>query len=214
MSQLNTIWLCVATSGKTVDGREISPTDLLQMAENYNPELYTALIWQEHQRANGNLGQVVALKSETVGDEVKLFATLRPNARLLELNQQRQKLFTSIEIIPDFARTGKAYLGGLAVTDSPASVGTTQLHFSINGIQQSKFVMGNKEPLNFTNNWQEDEINSILNQFKYLDSNDKSLLFSILKNSYRNNEVKPSQAAFIAAQKAIDYQKNNAKFAI
>ncbi|PNB14442.1 GPO family capsid scaffolding protein, partial [Pseudomonas sp. DP16D-E2] len=41
-----------------------------------------------------------------------------------------QKLFTSIEIQPEFADTGKPYLRGLAITDDPASLGTQPLHFS------------------------------------------------------------------------------------
>ena len=35
-----------------------------------------------------------------------------------------------MELTDDFAGTGKAYLMGLAVTDEPASLGTSQLHFS------------------------------------------------------------------------------------
>ncbi|MDU3935344.1 MAG: GPO family capsid scaffolding protein, partial [Serratia liquefaciens] len=41
-----------------------------------------------------------------------------------------QKVFTSMEIRRDFAKTGKAYLVGLAVTDDPASLGTEMLEFS------------------------------------------------------------------------------------
>jgi hypothetical protein len=55
---------------------------------------------------------------------------LKPNQKLLWLNDQGEKLFTSIEIWPNFAGTGKAYLTGLAVTDEPASLGTQELYFS------------------------------------------------------------------------------------
>ncbi|MFP3534503.1 GPO family capsid scaffolding protein, partial [Burkholderia sp. SIMBA_042] len=37
--------------------------------------------------------------------------------------------FTSVEIQPNFADTGKPYLRGMAVTDDPASLGTEALHF-------------------------------------------------------------------------------------
>jgi hypothetical protein len=41
-----------------------------------------------------------------------------------------QKVYTSMEIQPNFANSGKAYLIGLAVTDDPASLGTEMLEFS------------------------------------------------------------------------------------
>lgn len=208
MTQLQTEWLCVATSGATIDGRQINAADLEQMAATYDPKLYTALIWQEHYRLNGNLGQVVALKAQKVGDKVKLFAILRPNARLLELNQQKQKLFTSIEIIPNFAKTGKAYLGGLAVTDSPASLGTTQLQFSTNGITQTKFVMGNKEPLQFSTNKANSTVGKLLAEFNRLSFADKCRLFQELSYEYRfSPNPKESFAYFLGAEKAISYQR-------
>jgi hypothetical protein len=46
------------------------------------------------------------------------------------MNKAGQKLYTSIEISPNFAGTNKAYLVGLAVTDSPASLGTEMLAFA------------------------------------------------------------------------------------
>lgn len=207
MTQLQTEWLCVATSGATADGRQINAADLEQMAATYDPKLYTALIWEEHNRLNDNLGQVVALKAQKAGDKVKLFAILRPNARLIGLNQQKQKLFTSIEIIPNFAKTGTAYLGGLAVTDSPASLGTTRLQFSTNGITQTKFMMGNKEPLQFSVSKLDDEVCQILVEFNRLNFAEKRHLFEKLATQYRfSASAKPSQVAFMGARKAISYQ--------
>lgn len=124
-------WKRVATSGKTADGRTINPQDLRDMATSYDPATYTAVIWFEHIRYMGNFGSVVEVKSEDVdGGKVALFAKLAPNDRLLQLNKEAQKLFTSIEIQPEFADTGKPYLRGLAITDDPASLGTEPLHFS------------------------------------------------------------------------------------
>lgn len=40
------------------------------------------------------------------------------------MNKAAQKVYTSMEIQPNFANTGKCYLVGLAVTDDPASLGT------------------------------------------------------------------------------------------
>jgi len=124
-------WKRVATSGKTADGRNIDPQDLRDMAEAYNPDTYTAVIWFEHIRYMGNFGSVTEVKAEDIdGGKVALFAKLAPNDRLLQLNKEAQKLFTSIEIQPQFADTGKPYLRGLAVTDDPSSLGTQPLHFS------------------------------------------------------------------------------------
>lgn len=147
-TKLSTDWLVIATAGYTVDGREITATDLRDMAETYDPSIYTALIWLEHYRWGGNFGQVLAVKVEEVDGETKLFAKISPSADLIELNGKGQKLFTSIEILPNFKRTGKAYLYGLAVTDSPASTGTTQLNFSARGLEQN-ICFGKAEPFSF-----------------------------------------------------------------
>ena len=210
MTQLKTEWLCIAASGATIDGRQIKENDLYDMATTYDPKIYTALIWNEHNRLNDNLGQVVALKAQKSEGKVKLFAILRPNSRLLELNQQKQKLFTSIEIIPNFANTNKAYLGGLAVTDSPASLCTTQLQFSVNGITQTKFMMGNKEPLQLSISKLDDEVSKILDEFNRLNFANKCHLFKQLGINYCfSHNPKPSQTAFLAAEKAISYKTFN-----
>jgi hypothetical protein len=128
-------WKRVATSGPTVDGREILPQELRDIAETYAPSKYTAVIWSEHERWSGSHGTVFAVRLVEDADDlepgqVALEAQLKPNQKLLWLNDQGEKLFTSIEIWPNFAGTGKAYLTGLAVTDEPASLGTQELYFS------------------------------------------------------------------------------------
>lgn len=139
-------WKRVATSGKTIDGRTIEVQELRDMADTYDPATYTATIWYEHIRYMGSLGTVAALKAEDVdGGKVALFAQLKPNDRLLQLNKEAQKLFSSVEIKPNFADSGKAYLSGLAVTDEPASLGTEELHFSRRAGAGNHF--GNLEPL-------------------------------------------------------------------
>jgi hypothetical protein len=139
-------WKRVATSGKTADGRNIDPQDLRDMAAAYDPDIYTAVIWFEHIRYMGNFGSVTEVKSEDIdGGKVALFAKLAPNDRLLQLNKEAQKLFTSIEIQPQFADTGKPYLRGLAVTDDPSSLGTQPLHFSRRADAGNHF--GSLEPL-------------------------------------------------------------------
>jgi len=128
-------WKRVATSGPTVDGREILPQELRDIAETYTPTLYTAVIWCEHERWFGSFGTVFAVRLVEDADDlepgqVALEAQLKPNDKLLRLNDAGEKLFTSIEIKPNFRGRGKAYMTGIAVTDEPASVGTQELYFS------------------------------------------------------------------------------------
>ncbi|WP_057456711.1 GPO family capsid scaffolding protein, partial [Pseudomonas syringae] len=104
-------------------------------AETYSTATYTATIWSEHERWPGSYGTVFAVRliEDVEGlapGQVALEAQLKPNDKLLWLNDQGEKLFTSIEIWPNFANTGRAYLTGLAVTDEPASLGTQELYFS------------------------------------------------------------------------------------
>ena len=128
-------WKRVATSGTTADGREILPQELRDIAETYKPSRYTAVIWCDHERWSGSHGTVFAVRLLEEGEDLEpgqiaLEAQLKPNDRLLQLNDQGQKLFSSIEITPNFAGSGKAYLTGLGVTDEPASLGTQDLYFS------------------------------------------------------------------------------------
>lgn len=132
-SQLATNWICIATAGETVDKRAIEEQWLLDAAELYDPSLYTALLWPEHSRNFGNMGEVLELKAERDDEGIlRLYARLCPGISLLQANANGQLLFLSPEFTPDgnFRNTGKTYLEGLAVTDSPAGVSTTRLRFS------------------------------------------------------------------------------------
>ncbi|ETF06649.1 capsid scaffolding protein [Pseudomonas moraviensis R28-S] len=128
-------WKRVAISGPTADGREIKPQELRDCAETYKPSTYTAVIWVEHQRCNGAHGTVFAVRlidnDPSFGKgQVALEVQMKPNSRLLKLNSDGEKLFSSVEITPNFAGSGRAYMTGLAVTDEPASLGTQELYFS------------------------------------------------------------------------------------
>lgn len=133
-------WFRIATAGQTTDGREIQSEWIEQMAATYDPSVYGARINVEHIRGwlpdsdFGAYGDVLALKAETVQvngeDKLALFAQLAANDKLKALNKANQKIYTSVEIDTNFAKTGKAYLVGLAVTDSPASLGTEMLQFA------------------------------------------------------------------------------------
>jgi len=149
MPRLRTDWICVATAGKTVDGREIKEEWLQGAADSYNPQTYTALIWPRHDTLEDrawsyNYGEVNALKAERVDGVLKLFAQLMPNDWLISTNESGQKLFTSIEVVENFAGTGKFYLIGLAVTDIPASLGTDRLMFCM-GEHESALSQGGAE---------------------------------------------------------------------
>lgn len=133
-------WFRVAVEGATTDGREIQKNWIEEMAEQYNPETYGARINCEHIKTFmpagdfGAYGDILAAKAEEVEIDGKtklaLFVQLSPTDGLIELNKKRQKIYTSVEVNPEFADTGKAYLMGLAITDSPASLGTEALSFS------------------------------------------------------------------------------------
>ncbi len=133
-------WFRIAVAGDTTDGREIQADWINQMAQNYDPNTYGARINIEHFRSVfpdgvfGAYGDVLALKTEkvTIDGEEKdaLFAQIEPTQSLIELNKKKQKVYTSIEVDENFANKGSAYLVGLAVTDSPASLGTEMLTFA------------------------------------------------------------------------------------
>ncbi|MBP1037854.1 GPO family capsid scaffolding protein [Serratia fonticola] len=141
-ANVTTDWVCIATSGPTVDGRVIEPQWLHDAADTYSRSTYTAMIWPHHpqfelgeREFTCNLGEVDALKAEDVGDKTKLYARLIPNQFLIEANRMGQKLFTSAEFWEDFGGSGKEYLFGLAVTDIPASLGTEKITLIFDGEQ-------------------------------------------------------------------------------
>lgn len=137
----------VAVEGNIADSRDIVLTrDLLTtMASSFNPALYGARINMEHIRGYTPestfrmYGDVTALKTqidkftingETV-EKMALYAELDPTDDLVVLSKARQKVYTSIEIDPNFKETGGAYFVGLAITDTPAALGVEMLKFSI-----------------------------------------------------------------------------------
>lgn len=147
------IWAIVATSGATVDNRFIKPEWLKEAAEQYDPKTYGARVNMEHIRsywADSEFkmyGDVLALKtSSTDDDKTQLIAKIEPTDELVKLNKLGQKVYTSVEIDDKFSDTGKAYLVGVAITDSPASLGTSRLKFSQHENAKTKFT----KPMEFT----------------------------------------------------------------
>ncbi|MFW5403044.1 GPO family capsid scaffolding protein [Pectobacterium carotovorum] len=135
-------WFRVGVEGDTCDGRVIDANDIQNMADTFDPRVYGCRINLEHLKGLlpdspfRRYGDVVELKSETIDDDsalkgkLALFAKITPTDELVAMNEARQKIYTSMEIQPNFANTGKSYLVGLAVTDDPASLGTEMLAFS------------------------------------------------------------------------------------
>lgn len=119
----------IGVEGATTDGREIQREWLEQMAASYNPAVYTALINLEHIKSYlpdstfNRYGKVTALFAEEITEgplagKMALYADVEPTEPLVELVKKGQKLFTSMEVSPKFADTGKAYLvDGTAVKD-------------------------------------------------------------------------------------------------
>ena len=64
--------------------------------------------------------------------KLTLFAQIEPNENLIELNKRKQKFIRQLKLIQISLTRVKAYLVGLAVTDSPASLGTDMLQFAAN----------------------------------------------------------------------------------
>ncbi|MDH2529578.1 GPO family capsid scaffolding protein [Acinetobacter baumannii] len=147
----------VAVAGSTTDGRVIEATWIQQMAKNYNPDTYMALGNLEHFRSIspdstfGSYAKVIGLKAEEVeingNKKWALFAQVDAYDQLIELHKRGQKLFTSIEVNPNFADTGEAYLVGLAFTDTPASLGTQIMEFASKNPEANPFV-GKKQDKN------------------------------------------------------------------
>lgn len=139
----------VAVSGNTVDGREIQPQHLRDAAANYSQEVYGARVNIEHYLSMfpgsdfGAMGDVVALSTEDITDgplagRTALYAEIEPSDRMVQMTDKGQKVYSSIELHPQFALNGKAYVVGLAMTDTPASLGTDRLKFAA---QQCASVM-------------------------------------------------------------------------
>ncbi len=160
----------LATSGATVDGRVIEAAHLRQMAESYDPKVYSARLNIEHIRGISGegpfraYGDVLSLEVEDITvdfngqpeQRTALYGVFDVTEDAQALNQAGQKLYPSIEIHPDFAGKGYAYLMGCALTDSPASIATERLQFTsqlsaaVPGIQRySREAQGDAALLEF-----------------------------------------------------------------
>ncbi|MBT1870780.1 GPO family capsid scaffolding protein [Enterobacter mori] len=138
-------WFRIGVEGDTCDGRDISAQDIQEMADGFDPRVYGCRINLEHIRSVVpdtpfcRYGDVIELKAEVIDDDsvlngkLALYGKIAPLDNLLAMLAKGQKVYTSMEIRPNFAKTGKCHLIGLAVTDDPASLGTEYLQFCAAG---------------------------------------------------------------------------------
>ncbi|BCB23213.1 head scaffolding protein [Burkholderia phage FLC5] len=140
----------IAVEGATTDGRTIERAWLEQIAANYSSTKYGARVNLEHYRGivpDGPFkayGDVIAVETRELDGEfagkLGLYAQIEPTPELVALTKAKQKIYTSCEIDPSFADSKQAYLIGLAVTDSPASLGTEILSFAAQNPAASPFA--------------------------------------------------------------------------
>lgn len=190
-------WFRVAVAGDTTDGREIQSEWIIQMAQTYNLNTYGARINLEHIKGVspdgifGAYGDVIALKTEKVNingeQKDALFAQIQPNDNLIALNQKNQKIYTSIEVDENFAKTGQAYLVGLAVTDSPASLGTEMLSFAA-GATENPLKAKKQRPDNLFSAAQETTF-----EFEEVKENFGANFLNQIKNLFKTQEQQQQQ---------------------
>ncbi|MFZ6709789.1 GPO family capsid scaffolding protein [Undibacterium sp. TC9W] len=185
----------VALEGATTDGRKIERSWIQQMAKNFDPQKYGARIWMEHIR--GTLadspfrayGDVTAVKAEEVtidgNKKLALFAQIEPTPDLVAMTKAKQKIYTSVEINDKFADTGEAYLVGLGVTDSPASLGTEILAFAAQN-ETNPFASRKASPGNLFS-----EATETLLEFEEVDTETTSLAAKVkgLLNSFSSKKT-------------------------
>lgn len=149
----------IATSGPTIDGRTITPEWITQMAATYDPKVYTAVANLEHYLSSvpdsifGAYGKVLSLSTQeaTIMGEKKLqlLAVVDANDQLVSMQKAGKKAFCSMEVLNNFIGKGVAYLSGLAFTDTPASIGTESMKFSLGGAPGERFAFAGEVALEF-----------------------------------------------------------------
>lgn len=151
----------IATEGRTVDGRTLPRDWLVQMAANYDPAVYTAVVnighvlFEHPESAFSAYGKVLSLGTQTANllgqERLQLTAVVEATDEAAKLQAGGKKCFASTEIVPNFADSGTAYLTGLALTDTPASIGTQPMKFAManGGPSSEQHSMGQETCLEF-----------------------------------------------------------------
>ena len=121
----------IAKSGATTDGRKLPKDTLAAMSKNYDRNVYAARLNIEHYLSVypdslfSEQGDVLSLSTEPApNNEIYLIAEMDTSSTVDDLWAKGKKRAFSIEYDPNFADIGQPYLVGLAVTSTPASLGT------------------------------------------------------------------------------------------
>lgn len=138
--------ICILKAGPTIDGRDIPQKVIDDIAETYDPKKYTARINDNHSEWSWKGGSVLSVEKH----DDELWAEIKPNSYLLRNIESGQLLHTSCEYREDFANSGKAYLTGLAFTDNPASLGTTQVHLSAQRGEEKLQLVSTGQTINYS----------------------------------------------------------------
>ncbi len=153
----------LATAGSTVDGRTIDENMIKEMAKSYDPKTYGARLNIEHIRgisgekpfrAYGDVAELSTADVDvnfngTIEKRLGLFGSFDVTEDAQALNAAQQKVYSSIEIEPNFGGKGFAYLMGCALTDSPASIATERLAFNVARPGALTFSRDDAAPLEF-----------------------------------------------------------------
>lgn len=167
----------VASSGATIDGRQIKGEWLKQAAKNYDPSEYAARINVDHQKWTGAFGDIHGFEVKEQDGRVDLYADIELNERGRWVNEAGQKMFASIELHDSVPNMSGMYITGMAMTDQPASMRTERLQFSA--------FSRNKTVLTFDTELTADEIQAFM-----ADDEDKTgglrASFAALRDSLAN----------------------------
>jgi hypothetical protein len=212
----------VATEGTTTDGRHISKEMLMQMAANYRPDVYTAVVNLEHilslhpESAFSAYGKVISLgtrETEIFGQKrTQLTAVVEVTDAAVTLQQAGKKCFASMEIMPNFTGHGEAYMTGLALTDTPASLGTEPMRFSAfsTGKKDDIYVFNGETELSFEGeeSRKEDEGTKLFTKVKELlgmnrKADDEKLRDFFIDHGHAIETLAISQKALLDRQEVI-----------
>jgi hypothetical protein len=131
----------------------VTADEISQMANSYNTDLHTAIINYRHYHGYINLGKVIELRAVTdEQSKARLQGRLEPNKYLMSMNQDGQDMHFSVEIAPESPETGEAYLYGLAMTDDPDSLGTSELKLFSNDANKTPLLRSDFETIHLFDN--------------------------------------------------------------
>lgn len=105
-ARLSTGWVKLAEEGFAADNREIKKEWLKEVADSYSLKVYQSQINYKHSKW-GTYGRVLEVKLKTENGKACLYGRLEPNQDFIELNKRDQCLYPSIELWPDFGKSGK-----------------------------------------------------------------------------------------------------------